>query len=87
MLPHTTAALRRRAPDWSARLETGLGIDPVELARRPLERSGLSGLQALGVSEADLDVCARQASERAELAMTPPAADLEELRALYHAAF
>lgn len=87
MLPHTIGALSRRAPDWITRLEAGLGEHPVELARRLLDRSGLPRLRGLGVAEEDLEACAVHASERAELAMTPPAADLEELRALYRAAW
>jgi alcohol dehydrogenase class IV len=87
MLPHTTGALARRAPAWTEQLSSGLGLGPVDLARRLLQVSGLSGLRAFGVSEDNLDVCARQALERPELAMTPPPADLEELRALYQAAY
>ncbi|HTX31491.1 MAG TPA: iron-containing alcohol dehydrogenase [Solirubrobacteraceae bacterium] len=87
MLPHTIAALARRRPEWNERLSAGLRANPAELARRLLELGGLTGLQAAGVSEDELEVCAEQAAERPELAMTPPAADAEELRALYRAAY
>jgi alcohol dehydrogenase class IV len=87
MLPYTTEALARRAPAWTEQLSSGLGSAPVVLARRLLGVSELNGLRAFGVSEDDLEVCARQASERPELALTPPPADLEELRGLYWAAF
>lgn len=87
MLPLTTAALARRAPDWIGRLRHELGGEPVELAHRLQDRGGLSGLREAGVSEADLELCARQAAERPELAMTPPRAELEELRELYRAAY
>lgn len=86
MLPHTTRALAARAPEWMAHLGAGLGRDPVDLTRRLHHVSGLGGLREAGVSEDDLEVCAQQASQRPELAMTPPAADLEELRTLYRAA-
>lgn len=87
MLPHTVRALARRTPAWNERLSTAIGSDPVELAELLVERSGLSGLGAAGASEDDLEVCAEQASERPELAMTPPRADLDELRGLYRAAY
>jgi alcohol dehydrogenase class IV len=87
MLPHSTAALARRAPRWNEQLRTELGSDPVELARALLSRTGLGGLGDAGVSEEDLEVCAEQAAGRSELAMTPPPADLDELRGLYQAAY
>lgn len=87
MLLQTVPALAQRAPDWSARMKGELDGDPAELARRLLERSGLSGLREAGVSEDALELCAEQASQRPELAMTPPPAELEELRALYRAAY
>jgi alcohol dehydrogenase class IV len=87
MLPHTIEALARRRPEWNERLSIGLGADPSALARRLLELGGLTGLQAAGVSEDELEVCAEEAAQRLELAMTPPAADLDELRALYRAAY
>lgn len=87
MLPLTIPALARRAPDWTARLGHELGSDPVELARRLKDRAGLGGLEEAGVSQDDLELCARQASERPELAMTPPRAELGELRELYQAAY
>jgi alcohol dehydrogenase class IV len=86
MLSHTTAALARRAPDSSARLVDALGGSPADLAKRLLDRSGLGGLRDFGMSDAQFEVCAREAAERPELSMTPPRADLEELRALYRAA-
>ncbi len=87
MLPLTTAALARRAPGWTGRLRLELGSDPVELARLLRDRAGLGGLREAGVSEDDLELCAQQASERPEVAMTPPRAELEELRELYRAAY
>ncbi len=87
MLPLTTEALARRRPEWNEQLMAGLGLPPAELARRLLQVSGRSKLREAGVSEEQLEVCAQQASGRPELALTPPAADLAELRALYRAAY
>jgi alcohol dehydrogenase class IV len=87
MLPLTARALADRSPAWHERLRGELASDPVELAELLRERAGLSGLRDAGVSEDDLELCAQQASERAELAMTPPRAELEELRELYRAAY
>jgi alcohol dehydrogenase class IV len=87
MLPHTMAALARRAPAWDSRLEAELGVAPVRLAERLRDVSGTRRLRDAGASEADLDLCAEEASKRPELDMTPPRADLTELRGLYQAAF
>jgi alcohol dehydrogenase class IV len=87
MLPHTIPALARRAPEWNAQLEQVLGADPAELASRLVELSGTRGLRQAGVSDAELETCAEQAARRPELEMTPPRADLAELRSLYRAAY
>lgn len=87
MLPHTVRALAGRTSGWNEQLRGALGCDPAELAEVLMQRGGLSGLAAAGASEADLEVCARQAAERPELDMTPPRADLGELRGLYRAAY
>jgi alcohol dehydrogenase class IV len=87
MLPHTWVALARRVPEWQAQLEATLGHDPRKLAVRLRELSGATRLQNAGASEHDLETCAEQAAKRQELDMTPPRADLGELRALYRAAY
>lgn len=87
MLPFTAPALARRAPEWNARLTAALGADPSALAARLRQRSGLAGLRSAGVSEDELELCASRAAERPELEMTPPRAELGELRELYQAAF
>lgn len=87
MLAQTLPALARRAPQWSAQLARALGSDPTDLAIRLRELSGTRRLRDAGASEADLEICAEQAAERPELAMTPPAAGLDELRELYRAAY
>ena len=87
MLPQTIPALARRAPEWHAQLTAALDLDPAEVAVRLRELGGVNRLRDAGASEADLELCAEQAAQRPELAMTPPAADLDELRELYRAAY
>jgi alcohol dehydrogenase class IV len=78
VLPVAIAALERRNPGR---------VDPDgtlgELARRLARRAGADGLRRLGVDEATLDACADAAAQRPDLALTPPPADRDELRALY----
>jgi len=87
LLPHTLAALRRRSPDRLEALALGLGADPTVVAAALARRAGAARLRDLGVTEEQLDACARAAAGRPELALTPPPADEAELRALYAAAF
>jgi alcohol dehydrogenase class IV len=82
MLPHTIPALMRRAPDAAPLLEAAR-----EAAARLAPRAGAAGLRSLGVPRVALPALAARASERAELAMTPPAAGEDELRELYEAAW
>lgn len=83
MLPHTSGALRRRFPDRLAALDAAAG-EPVEaLAGRLAGLAGADGIARLGVDRERLEDCARAAAERPELALTPPPAGLDELRALY----
>jgi alcohol dehydrogenase class IV len=77
MLPHTMRALERRGLELAA---------PVELAERLAGLAGATHLAAFGVDEASLDRCADAASQRKELAHTPPPADRAELREIYAAA-
>jgi alcohol dehydrogenase class IV len=87
MLPHTLAALARRNPAFSMRLAASLGEEPTGFATRLSALGGVTTLQEAGVDEPTLEECVEQAAARPELAMTPPAADREELRALYRAAY
>jgi alcohol dehydrogenase class IV len=88
MLPHSLRALRARSPaGYLTELEAVLGADPVDLAVRLRDASGLLRLRDAGVAEQDLERCAEEAARRPELNMTPPPADLGELRALYEAAY
>jgi alcohol dehydrogenase class IV len=88
MLPHTIVALRQRNPDALAALDEAAGIAMEALARRLAQRADAQQLRDLGVSEADLETCVREAvGRRADLAGTPPAADEAEIRALYEAAW
>lgn len=83
MLQHTTVALRRRFPDRLAALDAAAG-EPVEaLARRLAGLAGADRIAGLGVDRERLEDCARAAAERPELQLTPPPAEVDELRALY----
>jgi alcohol dehydrogenase class IV len=88
MLPHSIEALQSRSlGPFLDSLSRALGRDPGELARRLRDLGGPRTLREAGVAEADLELCARQASARPELQMTPPAPDERELRELYGAAY
>jgi alcohol dehydrogenase class IV len=80
MLPHTVPALARRFPER---------IDPAMAgaAARLCALTGATRLRDVGVAAGDLDRCAETAAARRELANTPPAADVAELRAVYEAAW
>ncbi|WP_205699016.1 iron-containing alcohol dehydrogenase [Conexibacter sp. SYSU D00693] len=82
MLPHTIAALERRAPGH---------VDPdgslQALARDLAARAGATRLRDLGVEQDALARCAAAAKDRPELHLTPPPADEAELLALYEAAW
>jgi alcohol dehydrogenase class IV len=83
MLPHTAAALRRRFPDRLAALDAAIG-EPVEaLADQLATIAGADGIARLPVDQTRLEDCARAAAQRPELQLTPPAAELDELRAIY----
>ena len=87
MLPHTTAALRTRAPRELTALDEAAGIEMEALARRFALRAGAQQLRDLGVTEDALETCVREALSRPQLAHTPPAAEELEIRALYEAAW
>ena len=88
MLPHTTVALRRRAPDELAALDAAAGLEMEALARRLAHHAGAQQLRELGVSEHDLETCVREVAKRgADLEGTPPAPSESEIRSLYEAAF
>jgi alcohol dehydrogenase class IV len=87
MLPESLGALRSRSPAFIGRLEAALGEDPPSFASRLRALTGTSRLRDAGVTEAQLDHCADEAAGRPELHLTPPAADRDELRALYQAAY
>ena len=82
MLPHTIAALERRRPGY---------VDPDgslrDLAQRLAATAGADGIRRIGVPRERLADCARAAAQRAELALTPPAADEAELLELYEGAW
>jgi len=79
LLPHTLAALERRGLRDAA--------EHLSLARMLAERAGALTLREAGVREDALEACVEGALARPELARTPPAADADEVRALYAAAW
>jgi alcohol dehydrogenase class IV len=82
VLPVAISALERRFPgrvDPDGTLRT--------LAERLARRAGANGIRRLGVDESKLEACADAAAQRADLAYTPPAADRDELLALYNEAW
>ena len=88
MLPHTTVALRRRAPEELAALDAAAGVAMEALARRLAQHAGAQQLRHLGVTEETLEACVAAVLERgADLEGTPPAASEAEIRSLYEAAF
>ncbi len=80
MLPHTARALARRFP---GRVDERVPEDAAWLCGL----TGATRLRDLGVAEGDLDACAEVAATRRELANTPPAAEVDELRGIYEAAW
>jgi alcohol dehydrogenase class IV len=87
LLPHTVALLRERFPAAFEELAVAIGADPAEVAADLARRAGAVRLRDMGVDESALDACAQAAAERPDLAMTPPPAGVEELRALYASAW
>ena len=79
MLPHTLGALERRGATGAGALRA--------LATDLAARANATRLRDLGVDERRLDDCADAAAARAELGLTPPRADRDELRELYAAAY
>jgi len=87
VLPHTAAALRRRLPDRLAAIDRACGERVEALAGRLAARAHASRIRDLGVPEARLEDCADACVRRSELRHTPPAADRDELLAIYRAAW
>lgn len=87
VLPHTAAALRRRAPERLAALDDAAGVAMEELATRLAALAGATHARDIGVTEDRLDACADAAAARPELDFTPPRATRDELRELYAACF
>ena len=87
LLPHTVRALARRFPDRLAAFDAGLGSDAASAAATMARRSGAIRLREVGVVAEQLAACADAAARRPELALTPPAADRDELLAIYEAAW
>lgn len=88
MLPETLSALARRgggAVGASGAAELPAPLIP--LAAKLRSATGIERLREAGVSEAELERCAHEAAGRAELSLTPPAAEEGELLELYRAAW
>jgi alcohol dehydrogenase class IV len=80
MLPHSIVALERRFP-------ADVDPDAAALAARLCALTGATRLRDLGVAESVLETCADEAAPRPELHLTRPAADRDELLALYRSAW
>jgi alcohol dehydrogenase class IV len=87
MLPHSIPLLARRVPEPIARMADALGEDPATAAARLCALTGATRLREVGVGEPQLDLCAQEAAARPELHLTPPPAEVRELRQLYAAAY
>jgi alcohol dehydrogenase class IV len=87
LLPHTLPALARRAPERYADLSAALDADPVAVAAEFARRAGTERLRDAGVPAERLPALAGAAAERAELALTPPPADRDELLRAYETAW
>ncbi len=87
VLPVSAAALRRRNPDALAALDAEIGEPVEEVARRFAGLAGAARLRDIGIDESALETCAEAASQRAELALTPPPAGPRELAELYREAW
>ena len=82
VLPHTIGALGRRNPEAIA----AFGEDLTHTVLQIRGRTGFAGLRDLGVDPAVLPECAEAAAARPQLKLTPPAADRDEILALYESA-
>jgi alcohol dehydrogenase class IV len=88
MLPWSARALEQRSGgEFLGSVGEAAGAPVAVLAERLRDLGGVRSLSEAGVTTEQLDLCAREASSRPELNMTPPAADEAELRELYREAY
>ena len=87
MLQVTTPALRERAPQALAALDTAIGEPAEALASRFARLAGATTLRVIGVAQEALERCADEAAGRGELDLTPPRAGRDELLGYYQAAW
>ncbi len=87
LLPHTLPALARRFPRELERFGQAVGGEPATIAAAMTARTGATRLRNRGVAREKLAACADAAAQRPELALTPPAADRDELLEIYEAAW
>ena len=86
LLPHTAWALRERFPAEIAALDAVLGQPVEDAAEHLLGLTGTTTLRAAGLDAETIERAADEAVKRPDLAQTPPAADRDELLAIYTAA-
>jgi DNA primase len=87
LLPHTIAALARRAPGRIAALDSGLPAPAARAAVRLAAMADASRLRDHGLAESAIPELARLAAARPDLDNTPPRATEEELAELYRQAY
>ncbi|UGS35267.1 dehydroquinate synthase/iron-containing alcohol dehydrogenase family protein [Capillimicrobium parvum] len=88
LLPHTVEALRSRSPERLGRIEAAMGAEAAGVAADLARHAGAERIRDLGVPHDALPAIAAAAARRADgLELTPPAADADELLALYTAAW
>jgi alcohol dehydrogenase class IV len=87
LLPHTVRALEHRSPERIAALEEAAGGPLSSIARRIAALAGATRLRELGVERDALPILADEAAARPQLHLTPPAADRDELLAIYESAW
>lgn len=87
MLCQSAPALAQRFPEEVAAFSAAAGVEAAEIGPRLCLLTGVSRLRELIEDEDVLGRCAAEAAQRAELGLTPPAADAEEILALYRAAW
>ena len=88
LLPHTTEAMRARAPEQVEALAGALGTEPEEIGKRISELAGDRHLGQLGADRDRLDAVLDGALARPELAtMTPGEVSRSDLAAILDAAW
>ncbi|HKH23419.1 MAG TPA: iron-containing alcohol dehydrogenase [Solirubrobacterales bacterium] len=88
LLPHTTAAMRGRAPEQIEALARALGTEPVRIGERIAGLGGHRSIGELGADRSRIDEVLDQAMARAELShQTPGDVERSDLAAILDAAW